>query len=112
MIHNGGQLIAQEHGDDGGRRFVRAETVIVAGVGGAHAQKARVLIHRLHHRGEHEQEHPVLLRIAARLQQIMPGIRRQRPVVVFAAAVDPRKGFFMQQAYQPVTQGNLLHDVP
>ena len=85
MIHNGGQLIAQEHGDDGGRRFVRAETVIVAGVGGAHAQKARVLIHRLHHRGEHEQEHPVLLRIAARLQQIMPGIRGQRPVVVFAA---------------------------
>ena len=49
--YNGGQLIAQEHGDDGGRRFVRAETVIVAGVGGAHAQKARVLIHRLHHRG-------------------------------------------------------------
>ena len=85
--------------------------MVVAGVGGAHAQKTGVLIHRLHHRGEHEQEHPVFLRIAPRFEQVVAGVRRQRPVVVLAASVDPREGFFMQQAYQPVAQGNLFHDV-
>ena len=85
--------------------------MVVAGVGCAHAQKTCMLVHRLHHCRQHQQENPVLLRISARLKQFPSGVRAERPVVVLAAAVDARKGFFMKQAYQAVTQGNLLHDV-
>ena len=111
VFHNRGQLIAQEHGDDGRRRFAAAQTMIVARHGSTHAQKACMLIHSLHHGRQHQQEHVVALRRLARAEQVVSGVRRQRPVVVLAASVHARKRLFMQQAYKAVAQGNLFHDV-
>ena len=105
------QLIAQEHGDDRRRRLVAAQPMIVARIGRAHAQQTRMLVHRLHHRGEHQQEHVVVLGLLAGREQVAARVRRQAPVVVLAAAVHAGERLFVQQAYQAVAQGNLLHDV-
>ena len=44
---NRGQLIAQEHGDDGGRRLVGAQPVVVARAGNGDTQQILVFVHRL-----------------------------------------------------------------
>ena len=46
-IEDGGQLIAEEHRDDGGRRLVRAQAVVVAGRGDREAQQILIIVHRL-----------------------------------------------------------------
>ena len=50
------QLVAEEDGDDGRRRFLRAETVIVAREGDGAAQQLLILVHALDEGGEEEQE--------------------------------------------------------
>ena len=44
-------------------------------------------------------------------KQILPGVGGQRPVVVFARAVDSAEGFFMQQDGKIMPLGDLLHQV-
>ena len=107
-VENGGQLIAQKDGDDGGRSLVATQAVVVAGVGYAAAQHLLILVHALDKRRQEQQELRVLAGCAAGLQEILARIGGQRPVVVLAAAVDAREGLFMQQAHQPVTGGDLL----
>ena len=46
-IHDSLQFIAQEDGDDGRRRFIASQTVIVSGAGHRDTQKIRIVIHCL-----------------------------------------------------------------
>ena len=42
-------------------------------------------------------------------KEVHPGIGSYGPVVVLAASVYPGEGFFVQQAYQAMLGGHLLH---
>ena len=49
--------------------------------------------------------------MVAGIEQIQPRVRRQRPIVVLARAVDPLKGLFVQQADHAVPLRHLAHDL-
>ena len=103
------QLGAEEDGDDGRRRFLRAKTVIVAREGDGAAQQLLILVHALDEGGEEKQEHGVLAGRFAGGEQILARVGRERPVDVLTGAVDAGKGLFMQQADEAVALGHLLH---
>ena len=105
------QFIAEEYADDCGGRFVGAETVVVARACHAYAQQILMFVHGGNHRRHDEQELRVVGGTLARLEEVVPEVGRQRPVVVFAAAVDSREGFFVEQAGHAVTGGDLFHDL-
>ncbi len=71
------QLVAQEDGDDGGRRLLGTQAVLVAGVGGGAAQQVGVLIHRLHDAGEDQQELEIFVGGIAGIQQILAVVGAQ-----------------------------------
>ena len=97
-VKDRGQLIAEEHGDDSGRRFVCAETVVVAGGGDGDAEQILIIVNRLNDGAQEQQELRVLIGSVARLEKVYAGVGGNGPVVVLAAAVDAGKGLFMQQA--------------
>ena len=110
-VQNGGQLVAEEDGDDGGRGLVAAQTVIVARVGHAAAQHLLILVHALDERRQKQQELGILAGSAAGLQQVLTGVGLQRPVVVLAGAVDTGEGLLVEQTHQPVAGGHLLQQL-
>ena len=110
-VDHSSQLVAHIHGDDCGRRFVCAQTVIVARTGHADAQQILILIDRLDDRRQKEQELRVFHRGRTRVQQVFALVGDDRPVVVLARAVDAFKRLFVQQAHKPVPVGHLLHDL-
>ena len=110
-LHDGVELVAQEDGDDGGRRLVGAETVIVARGGHARAQQVRVLVNGSHERGQEHEELQVLGGHRTRLQQVL-AVGADGPVVVLARAVHVLEGLLVLQAGKSVVRGHeleLLH---
>ena len=105
------ELIADEHGDDSGRRFVCAETVVVAGGSDGDAEHILIIINGLNDRAEHQQELSVLIGSVARLEKVHAGVGAHGPVVVLAAAVDAGKGLFVQKADHVVLLRYLLHEL-
>ena len=105
-----GQLVADIHGDDGGRRLIRAQAMIVARAGDAQAKQILILVHRFNDSRQEQQELCVLHRRRAGIQQVFALVGGNRPVVVFARTIHAVKRLFMQQADQPVAIGDLLHD--
>ena len=105
------KLFADEHRNDGGRRFVRTETVIVSGSRNGYAEQLLIIIDRLDHGDEEQKELRVLVGSVAGLEQVYSGVCRDRPVVVLSGAVDPREGLFVKQACKTVTLCDLLHDL-
>ena len=110
-VEDGGQLVAEEHGNDGRRRLVRAETVIVARRRNGEAEQVLIIIHRFDDGAEEQKKLRVFIGCFARRQQIDAGIGRHRPVVVLSGAVDTGEGLLMQQTNQTVSRRNLLHDL-
>ena len=110
-LDDGGQLVADIHGDDGGRRLVRAQAVIVARAGDADAQQILILVHGLDDRRQEQQELRVLHRRRTGVEQVFAPVGGNRPVVVLARSVHALERLFMQQADQPVAVGDLLHDL-
>ena len=108
-VEDRGQLVAEEDGDDGRRRFVRAEAVVVARGGDGDAQQILILVDALDDRGEEEQELRVLLRQLAGLEQVLARVGGDRPVVVLAGAVDTRERLLVQQADEAVALRHVLH---
>ena len=68
LLEDVGEHVAEEHRQDGRRRFVGAEPVIVAGVRDAEAEQALPHVHRANHRGAEEQELHVVVRRVARVR--------------------------------------------
>ena len=77
-------------------------------IGHAAAQHLLILVHALDEGRQKQQELCVLTGGASGLEEVLTGIRGQRPVVVLAAAVDPGKGLFVEQAHQIVAVGHFL----
>ncbi len=98
------QLLAEEDRQDGGRRFVGAEAVVVRGARHGGAQKVLVAVDGAEHGGAHEQELHVLVRRLARLEQIEARVGAHRPVVVLARSVDARERLLVHQADEPVAR--------
>ena len=108
---DGFQLFAYKHGDDGGRRFVGAQAVVVARAGHGKAQKILMVVDRLDDRHQKQHELAVFGGRFAGVEQVEPRIRAHRPVVVLARTVDALKGLFVQQAHQAVAARHFLHDL-
>ena len=109
-VQHGFQLVTQEHGDDGGRRFVAAQAVVVARAGDGDAQQILMQIDRFDDRHQEQQELGVLGGRLPRLQQVQARVGAQGPVVVLARAVHPSEGLFMQQTGKPMLCRHPLHD--
>ena len=108
-IYNGIKLLTEEHGNDCGRRFISAETVVVAGGRNGKAQQLGVFVNALYDRGEECEELHVLHRRLAGIEQVLSVVGRERPVVVLAGAVHAVEGLFMQQADHTVAESRFLH---
>ena len=107
-LYDRAQLIAEEHGHDGRRRLVGAETVVVAGARRRHAQKLLILVDRLNNAGEEYEEAQVLHGVLARIEQVAPA-GGDGPVVVLARPVDALEGLFVLQAHETVVARQKLH---
>ena len=68
-----------------------------------------MLVHRGYHKRNDEQELRVVGRTLARLEDVVTEVGDQRPVVVLAAAVHAREGFFVQQTGHPVLCRHFAH---
>ena len=108
-VQDGGQIVAHEHRHDGRGRLVAAQAVLVARRGDAHAKQVLILVHRADDGGEEDEELQVIHGGVAGVQQVHAG-RAQRPVVVFAGAVDPLEGLFVQKAHKAVLRGQPAHE--
>ena len=105
------QLVSEEDGDDCGRRFVRAEPVVIAGCRHGQAQKILVVIHRLDYGAQKQEELRIFIGGLSRRKQVCPVIRGHRPVVVLAGSVDAGKRLLVKQADHAVLSRNFLHDL-
>ena len=85
--------------------------MIIAGRGHAQTQHILIIVHRLDHRAEEQQELRVFVRRIARLQKVHTRIGADRPVVVLAAAVDAGKGLLMKQTDHVVLLGDGAHEL-
>ena len=110
-VHNSGQLIPQEHGDNSGRSLLSAQPVIVARVGHGAAQQVLILVHALDEGRQEQKEPGVLAGGGAGLEEVVARVGGEGPVVVLAGTVDPGKGLFVEEADHVVPPGHLLHDL-
>ena len=85
--------------------------MVIAGRSHTQAQQTLILVHALDDRQKKEQKLCVFIRRVAGAQEIDAGIGGHGPVVMLTAAVDTRKGLFMQQTHETVPAGDLLHDL-
>ena len=105
------EVIADIHGNNGRRRLIGTQTVIVACARHRDAQQILIFIHSLDDGREEKQELSVGDRRLARIQQIFARIGRNGPVVVLAGTVDAFEGLFVQQANEAVALCNLFHQL-
>ena len=85
--------------------------MVIAGGGDGDAQQILIVVDRLDHGAEEQQELRVLTRRLTGLEQVDARVGRDGPVVVLAGAVDAREGLFVQQADHTVLAGDLLHEL-
>ena len=109
LAHHIVQLIPQKDGDDSGRGLLGTQTVLIAYAGGGLAQQVGMAVHRSHDAGEHQQELHVLIGGVPGVQQVLPGICADGPVVVLTRAVDAGVGLLMEQTDQTVAGRHPLH---
>ena len=83
--------------------------MIISGCSYRQPEQILIIVHRLYDGYEEQQELSVFMGRFARGEKVHPGIGSYGPVVVLAASVYPGEGFFVQQAYQAMLGGHLLH---
>ena len=104
------ELVAHVDGDDGGRRFVRAEAVVVARSCDGGAKEVCVLVDRLYDGAEHREEYGVLVRIGAGVEEVLAAVG-DGPVVVLAGAVDACVRLLVEEALESVPLGDVAQRV-
>ena len=77
LLHYVLQLLPQKYGDDGRRRFVRTQPMVVSHVCGALAEQIRMGIHRLHDAGQNQKKLNIGIGRVSGIQQIDPIVRSQ-----------------------------------
>ena len=86
-LQNGGELIPQEHRNDGGRGLVGAQPVVVAGRGHRDAQQVLIFVHALDNGRQEQQELGVFGGFLAGVQQVLAGVCGDGPVVAMLVVV-------------------------
>ena len=104
-----GELVAEEDGDDRGRRLVAAEAEVVAGGRHGGAQLGRVAVHRLDGGADEDEEARVGSGVRAGLEEVDAGVGAHGPVDVLARAVDAVERLLVQQGGHSVAGGDGLH---
>ena len=87
--------------------------MIIAHVGCRLSQKIRMDIHRFHNTAQHQKKLNIFMGGFSRVQKVDPVVGDQRPVVVLAGTVDPRKRLLVEKAGHTVAARHLfqgLHD--
>ena len=92
-IEHGGQLVAEEDGDDRRRGLVRAETVIVPCAGDGDAKQIGILVHSLDDGGEEQQELRVLTRGIAGSSRFTPVLVEIDQLLCLPLPLTPSNGF-------------------
>ena len=85
--------------------------MIVSGCRNGGSQQPLIVVHRLNDCCQKQQELGVFVGRFAGREQVDAGISGEGPVVVLAAAIDPGKGLFVEQAHHAVLGGHPLHDL-
>ena len=83
--------------------------MIISGCSYRQPKQILIIVHRLYDGYEEQQELSVLMGRFAWREEVHAGIGGHRPVVVLATSVYPGEGFLVQQAYQAMLGGHLLH---
>ena len=105
LIEDVVEHLPEVDGDDGRRRLVGSEAVVVAGAGDGGAKQVGVHVDGPNHRHEEHEELHVGVGFLTRVEEVHPGVGRDRPVVVLARAVDAGEGLLVEQAHEPVMRG-------
>jgi len=93
--------VAQVDRDDGGRSFVGAETMVVAGRSDGSAEQALVEVDGADHRGAEGEELGVLVRVVAGLEEVADAGATDGPVDVLTGTVNAREGLLGEEADEP-----------
>ncbi len=96
------ELRAEEDRDDRGRRLVRAEAMVVAGVRDARADEVRVDVHAADDGEEEREELRVRVRVVAGVQEVLALVGRHGPVVVLAGPVDAGERLLVDEQHEAV----------
>ena len=87
---------ADENGDNGGRRLVGAQPVIVTLTGDAGPQQVVVVVDRLDHIDKESQEGKVRAGVVPGDKQVLAVAGRQGPIVVLSVPIQPGKRLFIK----------------
>ncbi len=82
--------------------------MVVTGRGHGAAEPILVFVYALDKGGQEDQKLRVLPGRAPGLKEVFAGVGVERPIVMLAGAIDPAKGFFVEEADQPVLFGCLF----
>ena len=85
--------------------------MVVSGRRDRSSQQPLIVVHRLDHRRQKQQELGVFVGGITGREQIHTGVGGEGPVVVLAAAIDSGKGLFVEQAHHVVLGRHPLHDL-
>ncbi len=102
------QLLSQEDGNNGRRRFVCAESVIISHIRRALTQQIRMGVHSLDDAGQHQQELNIFVGGFSGIQQVYTVVGSQGPVIMFARTVHTGERLLMQQAGHPMAARYLF----
>ena len=83
--------------------------MIVARAGHRHPQQILIFIHSFDDGTQKEQELRVFLGGFSGIEEVLTEVRGERPVVVFARAVDAGKRFFVEEAGHAVAFSHFFH---
>ena len=86
------QLLAQEYGDNSGRRFVGSQTVVVSNVRCGLTKQVCVGIYGFQDAGQYQQKLNVLMGRGTRIQQVDSVVCSDGPVIVLTGTM-PANGF-------------------
>ena len=111
LIHHVLKLVAEENGDDGRRRLVGAEAMVVGRTAHRDAQQFRIAGHRPQNGHAEDEELSVVVRRIAGIEQVLAGVGGHRPVVVLARTVDAGERLLVQETRQTVLVGGAAQDL-
>ena len=85
--------------------------MFVTGKGNRCAQQVAVSVNGIDHAAEHGEEHEVLFRCFAGVEQVVALVIGERPVEVLSASIDSRERFFVKKADKTMPLRDFLHDI-
>ena len=94
-IHHLLQIVADEHGNDGGGCLICPQSVIIPRKSDGKAQQILIIVHCLDNSGKDQQKLLIFRRRFTGLEQIFAPVGADRPVVVLARAGNTRIGLFL-----------------